>query len=68
MDVLRLAADGLSNAQIAGRLYLTLATVKSHLAHTYAKLRRTSRQRQSPPRESAACSPELTRSPIQRTP
>lgn len=43
LDVLRLAADGLSNAQIAGRLYLTLATVKSHLAHTYAKLGAQSR-------------------------
>lgn len=38
LDVLRLAADGLSNDQIAAELFVTKATVKTHLAHTYAKL------------------------------
>lgn len=37
-EVLRLVADGLSNAEIAARLYLTQATVKSHLVHIYGKL------------------------------
>lgn len=43
LDVLRLAAAGLSNSQIAAELYITLATVKTHLAHTYAKLGVSSR-------------------------
>ncbi len=38
LDVLQLAAGGMSNNQIAAELYITRATVKTHLAHTYAKL------------------------------
>lgn len=37
-EVLQLVADGLSNAQISKRLFLSQATVKSHLVHIYAKL------------------------------
>lgn len=43
LDVLRLAAEGMSNDQIAAELYVTRATVKSHLAHAYAKLGAPSR-------------------------
>ncbi|GAA3195054.1 response regulator transcription factor [Actinocorallia longicatena] len=42
-EILQLVADGLSNAAISGRLYLSQATVKSHLAHIYAKLDTDSR-------------------------
>ena len=38
IDVLRAAAAGLSNLEIAASLHVTDATVKSHLAHIYAKL------------------------------
>ncbi|GGQ89843.1 response regulator [Streptomyces pilosus] len=37
-EVLALVAEGLSNQGIGERLHLTRATVKSHLAHVYAKL------------------------------
>jgi DNA-binding CsgD family transcriptional regulator len=38
IEVLRLVADGRRNDEIARELFLTRATVKSHLAHVYDKL------------------------------
>jgi len=43
IEVLRLVASGASNAQIAARLHITDATVKSHLVHVYSKLGVSSR-------------------------
>lgn len=37
-EVLTLAAEGGSVAQVAGRLHLSDATIKTHLHHAYAKL------------------------------
>ncbi|MBU7597420.1 response regulator transcription factor [Streptomyces sp. P38-E01] len=37
-EVLSLVAEGLSNQQISKQLFLSQATVKSHLAHIYTKL------------------------------
>ncbi|MCX4472701.1 Transcriptional regulatory protein LiaR [Micromonospora sp. MW-13] len=37
-EVLALVAEGLSNQAVGRRLHLTEGTVKSHLAHVYAKL------------------------------
>lgn len=37
-EVLGLLAEGLSNREIARRTFLSEATVKTHLAHVYAKL------------------------------
>jgi LuxR family maltose regulon positive regulatory protein len=38
LEVLRLIAEGLSNREIAGRLHITVATVKSHANHIFSKL------------------------------
>ncbi|HEY3868821.1 MAG TPA: response regulator transcription factor [Actinocrinis sp.] len=38
LGVVRLVAQGMSNAEIAGRLFLSEATVKSHIARILAKL------------------------------
>jgi ATP/maltotriose-dependent transcriptional regulator MalT len=37
-EVLRLVVDGLSNKEIAGKLYISEVTVKVHLRHVYEKL------------------------------
>jgi DNA-binding NarL/FixJ family response regulator len=36
-DVLRLVRDGLPNAEIAARLYVSTRTVETHVAHLLAK-------------------------------
>ncbi|MER5307205.1 response regulator transcription factor [Streptomyces sp. NPDC002773] len=38
LEVLQLVGDGLSNQQISKALFLSQATVKSHLVHVFAKL------------------------------
>ena len=38
VEVLRLVAAGLSNAEIAERLFLSPNTVKAHVAHILAKI------------------------------
>jgi len=38
LDVVRLVAQGMTNTEIAARLYLSETTIKSHIAHTLAKL------------------------------
>jgi len=43
LEVLRLLAQALSNAQIAGALFITEGTVKRHLTNIYAKLQAVSR-------------------------
>lgn len=37
-EVLRLVAEGLSNREIAGRLFVTERTVRSHLSSIFGKL------------------------------
>ena len=39
LEVLKLVAQGLSNREIAGILFLSEATVKTHITHVLAKLR-----------------------------
>ena len=38
LDVSRLAAEGLSNAEIGAKLFISAGTAKVHLSHIYAKL------------------------------
>lgn len=38
LSVVELAAEGLTNKAIADRLFVSPATVKTHLAHVFAKL------------------------------
>lgn len=43
LQILRLAADGLSIPEIAGEFVIEPSTVKTHLSHIYAKLGKTNR-------------------------
>ena len=43
LDVVRHAAEGLTNPQIGERMFISRATVKAHLSHIYAKLGLSSR-------------------------
>jgi DNA-binding NarL/FixJ family response regulator len=45
LEVLRLVASGLSNPQIAARLFIGEATVKTHLLHVFEKLAVSDRTR-----------------------
>ena len=38
LEVLQLVAEGASNNEVAGRLHISQATVKSHLIHIFGKL------------------------------
>jgi DNA-binding NarL/FixJ family response regulator len=38
MEVLRLLADGLTNRQIAGSLYISVKTTEHHVSHILSKL------------------------------
>ena len=38
VEVLRLIAEGLTNAEIAARLVVSAATVKSHVNHIFSKI------------------------------
>jgi LuxR family transcriptional regulator, maltose regulon positive regulatory protein len=43
LEILRLIAEGLTNEQIANRLYLSLYTVKAHARNIFSKLNATNR-------------------------
>jgi len=43
LDVMRLVAEGRSNREIAGALFISEATVKTHLVHAFTKLGADSR-------------------------
>jgi two-component system response regulator NreC len=43
LEVLKMIAEGHSNSEIAGALYLSVRTIESHRAHIQQKTRRTSR-------------------------
>jgi len=44
-EILRLIADGLSNQEIAGRLFIALGTAKTHIRHVFDKLGVNDRRR-----------------------
>ena len=43
LEVVRLVVEGLSNPGIGARLFISRATVKTHLSHIYTKLSVTNR-------------------------
>ncbi len=43
LEILRIIADGLTNEQVANRLYLSLYTVKAHVRNIFAKLETANR-------------------------
>jgi DNA-binding CsgD family transcriptional regulator len=43
LDVVRLVAEGLTNKDVAARLFISPRTVQAHLAHIFTKLGVTSR-------------------------
>jgi DNA-binding CsgD family transcriptional regulator len=64
--VVELAASGLSNKQIARRLFVAVHTVEVHLAHAYAKLGVQSRA-QLASRLASPAPPQATAAPAQAT-
>lgn len=42
-EVLELLSEGMSNKEIAGKLFVSVNTIKTHLAHLYQKLEVTRR-------------------------
>jgi LuxR family maltose regulon positive regulatory protein len=43
LEVLRMVAEGLTNSQIASKLYIELGTIKRHINHIFGKLGVTTR-------------------------
>jgi DNA-binding CsgD family transcriptional regulator len=43
LDVIRLLSEGLSNKEIAARLFISARTAQTHLTHIYRKLNLSSR-------------------------